>query len=196
MFSGSVVLSTCILHNVHPQHLEVSTVFASPLGPERRVLECSAASMERGGWQPVSPGLISLWLGSQYLWNLLQFRELETQIWGKKLKALLNITPPCQKQQENASAASGPPSPGLGGQCLWLSAEPRVPQPCWPFPLQRRLQSLPHPPYLHHTHSTWARAGGALWGVPGSALMPGNAAMCTEGEKSEASHLLLKASAS
>lgn len=45
-----------------------------------------------------------------------------------------------------------PPSPGLEGQCLWLSAEPSVPQSCWPFPLQTRLQSLP--PLLTSTTHT------------------------------------------
>ena len=74
---------------------------------------------------------------------------------------ILNRVVTCQKQQENASTASGLPPLGLRGQRLRLSAEAGVPQPHRVCPLQVGVQSLPHPPYLCHPHSSWARAGGA-----------------------------------
>ena len=58
--------------------------------------------------------------------------------------------------------------------------------------LQNLSASLLPPTYTHHL----GRAGGASQGVPGVDLLTGNGGMWNRAQQSEASHLLLKATAS
>lgn len=116
--------------------------------------------------------------------------RIETQSWGRETEG-----PPLHL----ARAEPSPAVTWLPSQPPPMGSEPRtlcLPQPLWDLPLQTRAGSLPHPIHPHTPGYSWGRAAGALWALLGFVLLPVNSGVGTEGQKSEAPHLFLRATAS